>query len=153
MKLISMKFELLTSCKNLWSYNFLHFSQLVRSVWSLFLTNSPAFVRNMVYCHISSLCTLSGRTGSALIWQTRGRVFEFLCCSPSCNLQSAFTQCNICGTQGALPMRAVGATSQLDQPSDVIVHNWLWSTVTRSSPLGYFSILQQVVDNWPHILW
>ena len=37
--------------------------------------------------------------------------------------------------------------------SDSIVRIWLWSTATRSSPLGYFSKLLQVVDNWPHILW
>ena len=37
--------------------------------------------------------------------------------------------------------------------SDAIVRSWLWSTATRSSPLGYFSRLLQVVDNWPHILW
>ena len=30
---------------------------------------------------------------------------------------------------------------------DAIVRSWLWSTATRSSPLGYFSRLQQVVDN------
>ena len=35
--------------------------------------------------------------------------------------------------------------------SDAIVRSWLWSTATRSSPLGYFSILLQVVANWPHI--
>ena len=33
--------------------------------------------------------------------------------------------------------------------SDAIVRSWLWSTATMSSPLGYFSILLQVVDNWP----
>ena len=37
--------------------------------------------------------------------------------------------------------------------SDGIVRSWLWSTATRSSPLGYFSGLLQLVDNWPHILW
>ena len=37
--------------------------------------------------------------------------------------------------------------------SDAIVRSWLWSTATGSSPLGYFSKLLQVVDNWPHILW
>ena len=31
--------------------------------------------------------------------------------------------------------------------SDAIVRSWLWSTGTRSSPLGYFSTLLQVVDN------
>ena len=30
---------------------------------------------------------------------------------------------------------------------DAIVRSWLWSTATRSSPLGYFSRLLQVVDN------
>ena len=36
--------------------------------------------------------------------------------------------------------------------SDAIVRSWLWSTATRSSPLGYFSRLLKVVDNCPHIL-
>ena len=30
---------------------------------------------------------------------------------------------------------------------DAIVRSWLWPTATRSSPLGYFSRLLQVVDN------
>ena len=30
---------------------------------------------------------------------------------------------------------------------DAIVHSWLWSTASRSSPLGYFSKSLQVVDN------
>ena len=39
-----------------------------------------------------------------------------------------------------------------DQPigstvSDAIVRTWLWLTATRSSPLGCFSTLLQVVDN------
>ena len=36
--------------------------------------------------------------------------------------------------------------------SDAIVRSLLWSTATRSSPLGYFSKFLQVVDNWTHIL-
>ena len=35
---------------------------------------------------------------------------------------------------------------------DGIVCSWLWPTETRSSPLGYFSRLLHVVDNWPHII-
>ena len=31
--------------------------------------------------------------------------------------------------------------------SDAIVRSWLWSTATRSSPLGYFSRLLQAVEN------
>ena len=37
--------------------------------------------------------------------------------------------------------------------SDAIVRSWLWLTATRSSPVGCFSALLQVVDNWPHFLW
>ena len=37
--------------------------------------------------------------------------------------------------------------------SGAIVHSWLWSTPTRKSPLGYFTGLLEVVDNyWRHIL-
>ena len=32
------------------------------------------------------------------------------------------------------------------------IRSWLWSNTTRSSPLGCFSRLLQVVDYWPHIL-
>ena len=34
--------------------------------------------------------------------------------------------------------------------SDAIVLSWLWLTATRSSPLGDYSRLLKVVDNWPH---
>ena len=36
--------------------------------------------------------------------------------------------------------------------SDSIVSSWLRSTAIISSPLGCYSGLLQVVDNWPHIL-
>ena len=36
--------------------------------------------------------------------------------------------------------------------SDATVGSCLWLTATKSSPLGCFSTLLQVVDNWPHIL-
>ena len=36
--------------------------------------------------------------------------------------------------------------------SDAIVRSWMWSTATGRSPLGCFSRLLQVVDNWLHIL-
>ena len=36
--------------------------------------------------------------------------------------------------------------------SDAIVRSRLWSTTTRSSPLGYFIRLLQVADNLSHIL-
>ena len=37
--------------------------------------------------------------------------------------------------------------------SDAIVRSYVWLTATRSSPLGCFSTLLQVVDICPHILW
>ena len=37
--------------------------------------------------------------------------------------------------------------------SDAIIRSLLRSTETRSSQLGNFGRLLQVVDNWPHILW
>ena len=49
------------------------------------------------------------------------------------------------GAQGVLPMSVGGATSQLDLVSDAIVRSWLWSTATRSSPLGYFSIFDRIL--------
>ena len=41
-----------------------------------------------------------------------------------------------------------GCDQSIGSPiSDAIVRSWLWLTATRSSPLGCFSILLQVVDN------
>ena len=44
--------------------------------------------------------------------------------------------------EGGRCYQSIGSTD-----SDAIVRSWLWSTVARSSPLGYFSRLLQVVDN------
>ena len=96
------------------------------------------------------LLTLSGRTGSALVWHSEGRTFAadsvqqvlWFAAQPA-------LQCAIRGAQGLSLCRVGGATSQLDLPSLTPVS---WLTATRSSPLGYFSKLLQVVDNWftPH---
>ena len=52
------------------------------------------------------------------------------------------------GPQGVLPMRVEGCDQSIGSTvSDAIARSWLWSTATRSSPLGYFSRLLQVVDN------
>ena len=40
----------------------------------------------------------------------------------------------------------IGSTASV-----AIVRSWSWFIATRSSPLGCFSTLLQVVDNWPHI--
>ena len=57
------------------------------------------------------------------------------------------------GAHGILPMQGRGCDQSIGfTVSDAISISWLWSTATRSSPLGYCSILLQVVDNWPHIL-
>ena len=75
--------------------------------------------------------------------------------SKSCDLQpSPSLQCAISAAQGVLPCVGWGV-----QPVNwiyrlwCIVRSWLWLTATRSSLLGYFSKLLQVVDNWIHILW
>ena len=69
-------------------------------------------------------------------------------CSKSCDLQPAL-QCAICGAQGGTALcRVGGATSQLDLPSLTQLYiAGCGFTATRSSPLGYFSKLLQVVDN------
>ena len=63
-------------------------------------------------------------------------------CSKSCDLQP-IPHCSVHavrGAQGALPMRVGGAASQLDLPAlTPLSVAALWSTATRSSPLGYFS--------------
>ena len=51
----------------------------------------------------------------------------------------------------ALPMREGGATSQFDLVSGAIVRSWLWSTATRSSPLGNFSKLLPIVEDFTFI--
>ena len=76
-------------------------------------------------------------------------------CSKSCDLPPTL-HCAIRGAQGVLPYEGWGVRPV----------NWIyrfschcpqlelwWSTATRSSPLGYFSKLLQVIDNWTHILW
>ena len=74
-------------------------------------------------------------------------------CSKSCDFQPALN-CAIRGAQGVLPCVGWGCDQSIGSTvSGAIVRSWLWSTATRSSPLGYFSKLLQVVDNWTHILW
>ena len=57
------------------------------------------------------------------------------------------------GAQGDCPWGLMCDQSSGSTFSDAIVRSWLWRTATRSSPLGCFSRLLQVVANWPHILW
>ena len=80
---------------------------------------------------------------------------RFAHCSKYCDLQpSPALQCAIRGAQGVLPF--VGWGVQLVNWIYRLLHHcpysWFWLTATRSSPLGYFSKLLQVVDNWTHIL-
>ena len=61
--------------------------------------------------------TLSGRTGSALVWHSEVAGSGLTQCRKSCDLQPAL-QCAIRGAQGVLPCVGWGgATSQLDLPS------------------------------------
>ena len=72
---------------------------------------------------------------------------RFTECSKTCDLQPALHS-EIRGAQGVLP-----SVGWRERPVNwiyrrcAIVRSWLWSTATRSSPLGYFSKLLQVVDN------
>ena len=75
------------------------------------------------------------------------------CCSKSCDLLAAFTPCNTWSSvapalEGGGCDQSIGSTV-----SDAILRSWLCLTATRSSPLGYFSILLSVVYNWPYIFW
>ena len=51
------------------------------------------------------------------------------------------------GAQGVLPMRVGGCDQSIGSTvSDALVRSWLWFTAARSSPVGCFSTLLQVVD-------
>ena len=62
--------------------------------------------------------TLSGRTGSALVWHSEGRTIEarsvqcLVICSPA-----RIAVCNTWNSGGTALCRVGGATSQLDLPS------------------------------------
>ena len=68
-------------------------------------------------------------------------------CSPA-----RIAVCNTRSSGGTALCRMGGATSQLDLPSPTPLSVALWLNAIRSSPLGYFSKLLQVVDNLTHIL-
>ena len=56
--------------------------------------------------------------------------------------------------RGSCPVSGGGSDQSIGSTvSDAIVSSWLWSTTTRSFPLGYFSKWLQVVANETHILW
>ena len=65
----------------------------------------------------SSIYTLSGRTGSALVWHTRGRAFESRLVQQVLRICRPRKHPAIPGAQGSLLVRVGGATSQLDLPS------------------------------------
>ena len=93
--------------------------------------------------------TLSGCTGSALSGIPKVPRSRLSQCSKSCELQPS-PHCSVqyMWLRGNCPVyQSIWSTV-----SDAIVRNWLWLTATRSSPLGYFSKLLQVVDNWTDIL-
>ena len=61
-------------------------------------------------------------------------------CSPHCTVQ--YVELRGTAYEGGRGDQLIGSTV-----SNAIVRIWLWSTETRSSPLGYFSRLLKVVDN------
>ena len=97
--------------------------------------------------------TLSRRTGSALVWHTRGRVFEPRLVQQVLWFVDRLNTEQYMELMGYCPWGWRCDQSIWSTVSVAIVRSWLLSTATRSSPFGYFSILLQVVDNWPNIMW
>ena len=83
--------------------------------------------------------TLSGRTGSTWVWHTCGRVFEPRLLQQVLRFVGRVYTVQYLELRGYCPrgwgMRPVNGSTV----SDAILRSWLWSTVTRNSPLGYFS--------------
>ena len=96
--------------------------------------------------------TLSGRTGSALVWHTRGRVLESRLVQHLLRFVSRVSTMQYVELMEYCPWGWVCDQSIGSNSHDAILRSWLWSTATGSSPFGYFSILLQVVGNWLHIL-
>ena len=107
------------------------------------------------YINMASSYTLSGRIGKVVASHAAVARSISLRCTDLCYAR---------GAQGVLPMRVGGGStvnsvlvdlywSQYSHQSigstvsDAIVRSWLWLTATRSSPVGCFSTLLQVVDN------
>ena len=86
-----------------------------------------------------------------MIWHIRGRVFEPRLLHQVLRFVGRVYTVQYVELRGTAHEGGVCDDSIGSTVSDAIVRSWLWLTVTRSSPLGYFGILQQVVDNWPHI--
>ena len=82
----------------------------------------------------NSLYTLSGRIGKVVASHAEGCKIE----SRAVAELHRFILCTIrsggAAHEGGGCDQSVGSTD-----SDAIVRSWLWSTATRSSPLGYFS--------------
>ena len=93
---------------------------------------------------------LSCRIGSALAWHSEGGVFAARWLQ-----QVLMPACAPCSwTSGGTALLKLGYNGQsIGSVSDAIARRWLWSTAKGSSPFGYFSSIQQVVDNWPHEKW
>ena len=110
----------------------------------------PSFTRNILLSYITwkwiLLYTLSGCIGKVVASHAEG-------CREKSQLRlHSLIQCTT--NSGGTAHEARGCDQSIEfTVSDGIVHSLLWSTATRSSLLGYFSRLLQVVDNWPNILW
>ena len=90
---------------------------------------------------------------SALVWHTRGRVFEPRLLQQVLRFVGRVYTVQYVELREYYPWVWWSNQSIRTTVSDAIIRSWLLSTTTRSSSLGYFSRLLQVVDNWAHILW
>ena len=91
------------------------------------------WVRNPHWPHRQGACRACGRLQGRFLVELR--LHRFILCT----MRSGDTAHEDGGCD-----QSIGSTD-----SDAIVPSWLWSTATRSSPLGYFSRLLQVVENDP----
>ena len=143
----------LLSRKSISKYYFLtkYFDWLCSREIHINIANYVDFKINvLVLIHCFNCKTLSGHIGKVVALHAEG--WKGARSNPGCGWSSPIYTIQ---TRGAQPTHEGGLSDQSiwSTASDAIVCSWLWLTATRSSPLGYFCRLQQIVDNWPHILW
>ena len=92
-----------------------------------------------MYVNITYLYKLSGRTGSALVWHTRGSVSEPPVAAASLRFEGRVYTLQYVELREYIAHEGGGATSQFDHHLLRHCQSLSWSTASRSTLLGYFS--------------